>query len=140
MNPIYILLIILGLAAIVVGGVYVIIPYAVKKGIDVSGILTNTTTVLDTVDTALDGIQLLLPGNATLDIVDTIIGYAKKAAEAAEQMYKASQIAKDERNAKAKEIVYECLSVAKIERTTQIDNIVSGMIEAAVFALPETNK
>jgi hypothetical protein len=140
MNPVYTLLIIVGIVAAVVGGIYIVIPYAVKKGLNVSGVLETTTTVLNTVETALDGVQLLLPENPTLDLIDRIVDWAKKGAEAAEQMYKASLISKDERNQQAKDLVYECLSVANIERTEQIDSIVSGMIEAAVLALPKTDK
>ena len=140
MDPIYIFLIILGAVAAVVSGIYVVIPMAVKKGIDLSGVLTTTTTVLDTVETAIDGVQLLLPENPTLTLIDKIVEWAQKGAEAAEQMYKASLISKDERNQQAKDLVYECLSVANIERTEQIDSIVSGMIEAAVLALPKTDK
>ena len=140
MDPIYIFLIILGAVAAVVSGIYIVIPMAVKKGIDLSGVLTTTTTVLDTVETAIDGVQLLLPENPTLTLIDKIVEWAQKGAEAAEQMYKASQIEKDERNKTAIDLVYQCLGVAKIERTPQIDSIIAGMIEAAVLALPKTNK
>lgn len=140
MNPIYILLIVLGVAALVIGVVYIVMPYAIKRGLNVEGVLNTTNTVLQTVEAALDGVQLLLPDNAKLGIVAQIIDWSQEGAKAAEQMYKASLIAKEERNPEAKKIVYDCLAVAGIERTEQIDSIVSGMIEAAVLALPKAGE
>lgn len=140
MENINILLVVLGAVVVIVGGIYVIIPLAVKKGLNVSGVLEATSTVLDTVGTAIEGVELLLPENSTLELIDKIVDWAKKGAESAEQMYKAALIDKDERNQRAKDLVYDCLAVANIERTEQIDKIVSGMIEAAVLALPKTNK
>lgn len=140
MNPIYILLIVVGCVAVVFLGVYILMPLAIKKGLNVSGAISTTTSVLDTAGTVIDGVQLILPNNTTLELIDKIIGWAREAASAAEQMYKAAQIAKDERNATAIKLVYECLAVAGVERTEKIDSIVVGMIEAGVFALPETGE
>ena len=140
MEPIYMILIVVGMAAAVFLGIYIVMPIAIKKGLNVSKVLNTTNTVLNTVDTAIDGVQLLLPDNKALEVVDKIIGYAQKATEAAEQMYKASQIQADERNETAIGIVYECLAVAGIEKTPKIEKVVVGMIEAGVYALPKTNK
>lgn len=140
MNTIHIILIIAAAVAAVVGGIYIVMPLAVKKGLNVSGALSATGTVLGAVGTAIDGVQLLLPANATLGVIDMIVEYAQKGVEAAEQMYKASQIEKEQRKITATNMVYDCLALAGIERTEQIDSIVSGMIEAAVLALPATNK
>ncbi|MEG1523819.1 MAG: phage holin, LLH family [Clostridia bacterium] len=139
MNPIYIVLITAGVAAAIITGVYVVIPFAMKKGLKIEESLTATATILNTVDAVLDGVKLFVPGNEVLDVIDKIIEWAQKGSEAAEQMYKASKIEKEERNDAAKKLVYDCLAEAGIERTEQINKIVSGMIEAAVLTLPKTH-
>ncbi len=121
------------------GGICILIPYLVKRGINVSGILSGTGSALDAAGIVVDGIKEFVPETPSLCIVERIIDYAKTAVDAAEQMYKASQIAADERNKKATEIVYKLLAAADIEMTDKIKDIVDGCIEAAVFALPKTN-
>ena len=121
------------------GGICILIPYLVKRGINVSGILSGTGSALDAAGIVVDGIKEFVPEAPSLCIVERIIDYAKTAVDAAEQMYKASQIAADERNKKATEIVYKLLAAADIEMTDKIKDIVDGCIEAAVFALPKTN-
>ena len=120
------------------GGICILIPYLVKRGINVSGILSGTGSALDAAGIVVDGIKEFVPETPSLCIVERIIDYAKTAVDAAEQMYKASQIAADERNKKATEIVYKLLAAADIEMTDKIKDIVDGCIEAAVFALPKT--
>ena len=139
MNPVYMVLIVVGISAAIIAGIYIVTPLAIKKGLKVGETLETSKTVLDTVDVALDGVKLLVPGNKVLEVIDKIIEYAQKAAEAAEQMYKASKIEKEERNDAAKNLVYDCLAEAGIDRTEQIEQIVSGMIEAAVLTLPKTH-
>lgn len=138
MTNIQIIVIIAAAVLAAFGGICILIPYLVKKGINVSGILVGTNSALDAAGIVVDGVKTFLPDNPSLCIVERIIDYAQKAVEAAEQMYKASQIAADERNAKATEIVYECLNVAGIEVNDDIRKIVDGLIEAAVFTLPKT--
>lgn len=121
------------------GGICILIPYLVKRGINVSGILSGTGSALDAAGIVVDGIKEFVPETPSLCVVERIIDYAKTAVDAAEQMYKASQIVADERNKKATEIVYKLLAAADIEMTDKIKDIVDGCIEAAVFALPKTN-
>lgn len=95
--------------------------------------------MLTLANSTVDAMRLMLPDNGALTVIDAIIGYAEKAVDAAEQMYKNHTIALDERNAKAVEIVYNLLQIAGIERTEAINKAVSEMIEAAVPLLPKTN-
>ena len=48
MDNMVIVLVVVAVVAVVFVGLIVLIPYLVKKGINVSGVLTGTTTVLDT--------------------------------------------------------------------------------------------
>ena len=140
MDPIYVILIVVGIVAVVFLGIYVLIPIAMKKGLNITKTLETTDTVLTTVGAAIDGVQVLIPDSKALDVVEKIIEYAKRAAEAAEQMYKAAQIKSEERNPTAINLVYDCLSIAGIEPTDEIKKVVVGMIEAGVYVLPKTNK
>lgn len=133
------ILVILAAVVVAVGGIYFVMPFAIKKGMNVTNIINGTETVLNAVDTAVDGIRLLLPENTALSVVDMIIKYAKQAVDAAEQMYKAQAIEAEARKAEAIKIVDSCLEIAGVERTEEIDKVISGLIEAAVFALPKTN-
>lgn len=138
MTNIQIIVIIIAAILTVFGGICLLIPYLVKKGINISGILVGTNSALDAAGIVVDGVKTFLPDNPSLCVVERIIDYAQKAVEAAEQMYKASQIAADERNAKATEIVYKLLEAADIEVTDKLKDVVDGCIEAAVFVLPKT--
>lgn len=67
-----------------------------------------------------------------------MIGWARKGAEAAEQLYFINGITKDQRKEEATKFVYDALKVSEIEITPQIEQIVSACIEAAVFAMGHT--
>ena len=138
MTNIQIIVIIIAAILAVFGGICLLIPYLVKKGINISGILVGTNSALDAAGIVVDGVKTFLPDNPSLCVVERIIDYAKTAVNAAEQMYKANQIAADERNAKATEIVYKLLEAADIEVTDKLKDVVDGCIEAAVFVLPKT--
>lgn len=139
MNTVQIALIVIAAIIVTLGGMYLVIPFAIKKGINVTNIINTTEAALETAETVVDGLQLLLPENAAVNTVDLIIAYAIKAADAAEQMLKAQQIKEEERKEAAIGIVNTCLSIVGVERTDDIDAAVSAMVEAAVFALPKTN-
>jgi hypothetical protein len=132
------ILIIIAAVAAAVFGSWIVMPWAIKKGLNVPGVIETTESLLGTAETVVDGLQLLLPENSTLSVVDLIVDYAKKAVDAAEQMYKASQIKAEERKATATSLVNTCLAIVGVERTDEIDKAISGMIEAAVLALPKT--
>lgn len=126
------------IVAAVMFGVAILIPYMLKRGVKVDSVLESTSTALSTADMVIDGLTGIFPGVTALTIVDKIIDYAQQGIKAAEQMYKATLIAAEERKAKATDIIYECLKVAGIEATPDVKKVVDGMIEAAVFSLPKT--
>ena len=55
-------------------GLIVLIPYLVKKGINVSGVLTGTTTVLDTADHVVDTLKEFFPEVPVITVIDKVIG------------------------------------------------------------------
>ncbi len=140
MDNIVILLVVLAAVLAVFGGLAVAIPYLVKRGINISGVLTGTGTALDTADTVVDTLQTFFPEIPAFAIIDKVIGWAQKATEAAEQLYKTSKIEEGQRKEEATRLVYEFIAAAGIELDDDLKKIVDGAIEAAVFALPATHK
>ena len=61
MDNMVIVLVVVAVVAVVFVGLIVLIPYLVKKGINISGVLTGTTTVLDTADHVVDTLQEFSP-------------------------------------------------------------------------------
>lgn len=134
-----IVLIVIAAVVVVFGGLAFAIPYLVKKGINVSGVLTGTGVVLDTADNVVDTLQTFFPEVPAFALIDKVIGWAQKAAEAAEQLYKTSQIEAGKRKEEATRLVYEFIAAAGIEIDEDMKTIIDGAIEAAVFALPKTH-
>ena len=139
MNNATILLVVLAAVLAVFGGLAVVIPRLVKKGIDISGVLVGTGTVLETADTVVDTLQEFFPDVPAFALIDKVIGWAQKAAEAAEQLYKTSKIEEAQRKDEATRLVYEFIAAAGVELDGDMKKIVDGAIEAAVFALPKTH-
>ena len=134
-----VILIVLAAVVLVFGGITVAIPYLIKKGINISGLLSGSSSVIQTADCVVDTLQGLFPEVEAFSVIDKVIGWAAKAAEAAEQLYKASQIQAEERKAAATNLVYEFITTAGIDLDDHMKKIVDGAIEAAVFALPKTH-
>ena len=132
MDNMVIVLVVVAVVAVVFVGLIVLIPYLVKKGINVSGILTGTTTVLDTADHVVDTLQEFFPEVPVITVIDKVIGWAQKATEAAE-------IEEGQRKEEATKLVYQFIEAAGIEIDDDLKKIVDGAIEAAVFALPKTH-
>lgn len=139
MNNAIILLVVLAAVLAVFGGLAVVIPRLVKKGIDISGVLVGTGEVLDTTETVVDTLQEFFPEVPAFALIDRVIGWAQKAAEAAEQLYKTSKIEEAQRKDEATRLVYEFIAAAGVELDGDMKKIVDGAIEAAVFALPKTH-
>lgn len=139
MDNVTILLVVLVVVLAVFGGLAVMIPYLVKKGLDVSGVLTGTATALDTTGAVVDTLQEFFPEIPAFALIDKVIGWAQKATEAAEQLYKTSKIEEGKRKEEATRLVYEFIDAAGIEVDDEMKRIVDGAIEAAVFALPKTH-
>lgn len=124
---------------LVFGALWFLIPFLVKRGVDFGGIFSVANTALDVADMVVDKIKDIVPGIDGLVIIDSIIDYAKKGVEAAEQLYLASKIEANTRKAAARQIVYDCLRLGGIELTDEIRTVTDAMIEAAVLALPKTH-
>lgn len=139
MDNMVIVLVVVAVVAVVFVGLIVLIPYLVKKGINVSGVLTGTTTVIDTADHVVDTLQEFFPEVPVITVIDKVIGWAQKATEAAEQLYKTSKIEERQRKEEATKLVYQFIEAAGIEIDDDLKKIVDGAIEAAVFALPKTH-
>lgn len=139
MENINIILLIVAIVAAVFLGLGIFIPYLVKKGVNISGVLSTTNTALSTADTVVGSLQEFFPEIPALTLIDKIISWARKGVEAAEQLYKASQIEADKRKEEATRLVYEFLEAAGVELDENVIKIVDGCIEAAVFALPQTH-
>ena len=139
MNNATILLVVLAAVLAVFGGLAVVIPRLVKKGIDISGVLVGTGTVLETAYTVVDTLQEFFPDVPAFALIDKVIGWAQKGAEAAEQLYKTSKIEEAQRKDEATRLVYEFIAAAGVELDSNMKKIVDGAIEAAVFALPKTH-
>lgn len=86
----------------------------------------------------VDSLQGFFPNSPALLIVDKVIDWARKGAEAAEQLYYIDSITGDQRKAEATKFVYDALKVAEIEITPAVEKVVDGCIEAAVFAMGHT--
>ena len=134
-----VILIIVAAVAAVFGGIAIAIPYLVKKGINISGLLNTSNDVIKTAGTVVDTLEGIFPDIPAFSIIDKIIDWAAKAAAAAEQLYKASTIEAGERKAEATALVYEFIAAAGVELDDNMKKVVDGAIEAAVFALPKTH-
>lgn len=139
MENLNVILTIIAAVVAVFGGLAIFIPYLVKKGINVSGVLEGSTTVLSTAETVVDTLQDFFPDVPAFALVDKIIGWAQKSTEAAEQLYKTSTIEAGQRKTEATKLVYEFIEAAGIEIDDTMKKVVDGAIEAAVFALPQTH-
>ena len=139
MSNLMIILLIVAVVALFFIAVCFLIPWLVRKGVNLSGVLAGAGSALDTAGVVVDGVEVFAPDNPALRIVENIIDYAKNAVKAAEQIYLASGMETDGRKEEAKRQVETALKYAGIEITPEIGNIVNTSIEAAVFALPKTH-
>lgn len=123
----------------VFGGMAFLIPYLVKKGINISGILSGSSNVIAAADQVVETLKGFFPNVEAFAVIDNVIEWAARAAEAAEQLYKASKIEAGQRKAEATKLVYGFITAAGVTIDDNMKKIVDGAIEAAVFALPKTH-
>lgn len=129
------------IAAAAVGSVLtmaVMFPLLRKKGVNTQQVIDTAQQVLQTADTITDGLAEVLPGVPAIKIIDNIVDWAERGVTGAEQLYKSSQLDKDQRRDTAIDTVKSCLNAAGVEITPNIENIIDGAVEAAVFALPKS--
>lgn len=111
-----------------------------KKGVDVKGAIKDTDTILNTADHVIDTAKYFFPGVPALEAIDKILDVAQKGVNAAEQLYKTSQITEEQRKEEATKFVYNAITAVGVEITEDMKKIIDGAIEAAVFALPKTHE
>lgn len=80
----------------------------------------------------------LLPDDAA-GKVNWTIALAQRGVQAAEQMYKASQILGGERKDAARRFIQYALGAANISITPELQTVIDGAVESAVALLPPTN-
>jgi len=139
MNHFEIVLTIMAAVSVIGVSIAAIIPALKKKGVNAERVLNTAQAGLVTADTVVDSVKRLFPTLPGLNLVDTIIEWAQKGAEKAEQLYKVSQINASQRKESAVQLVKDCLMTANITITPEIVSIIDGCVEAAVFSLPKSN-
>lgn len=117
-----------------------VLPWAIRKGLPVGGLINATGATLSAADLIIESLKGLLPESVYVNLIDRIIEWGKKAAEAAEQLYKSDQLPREERKTKARDLVMDMLVAAKIDITPEIEKIVDGAIEAGVLTLEKDYK
>lgn len=110
-----------------------------KKGIDAGKAISTAKTATEIADHVFDTIKPILPSTTAVALLDSVFNGAVCAAGKVEDLYKTSQIDKDERKIKAAEMVYDALKIAGISVTPEIDRLISGAIDGAVAFLPKTH-
>lgn len=138
-NPALMLLATIVFAILVALCVMWLLPVLIKRGVDVSGVISKADLAISTMNTLTDTVKTLFPGATGIDLVEKILEYAKKAVDSAEQLYLTSQIPEDQRKTEATQLVYVCLAAAGVTVTDDMRKIIDGAIEAAVYALPKTH-
>lgn len=139
MNNIQILTIIAAAAAGFALAAGVFIPLLKKKGVKAEQIIDTAQAGLETADKIADGVQAMLPDVPGVALVGNIIDWARKGVDAAEQLYKAGTVTKEQRKEQAVQLVVNCLTAANIEVTPDVQKVIEGCVEAEVFALPQTH-
>ena len=135
MSNVNLLFAILGTGIGVVTSVAVFLPLLKKKGVNTGEILKKADTALDGANGVIQIADKIIPNNPAINILKAVEKYAKIGVGQAEQMYIASNLNGDERNAKAKDTIYAALDLLGVQKTPQIQKIVDGTVEAEVLAL-----
>lgn len=130
------LLFVIILALAIMVTIIIILPKLVAKGVNVGNSITAAKNALKISSELTSVATGLMPGNPAVNILKVVEAFAVKGVDGAEQLYKASKLAGDERNAKAKEMVGAALNVLDVKITPSIQTVIDGTIEAAVLALP----
>ena len=138
-NPALLILAIIASAVLVALCVIWLLPMLIKRGVDVSGVISKADLAISTMNTLTDTVKTLLPETPGLDLVNQILSYAQKAVDSAEQLYLTSQIPENQRKKEATQLVYVCLAAGGVTVTEDMKKIIDGAIEAAVYALPKTH-
>lgn len=92
--------------------------------------------VLEILCNCVKGISGMMPNNASLLILSTVLNAAVEATEMAETLWLEGTIDKEQRNAYAKNYIAGILEKAKIPIDNNINMIVDGMVAFVCYLLP----
>ena len=134
------LMAVIAIASLVVAAVAIVIPSLIRKGYDVGGIINSASAGVATADHAVDVLLAAAPDNGMLVVMDKLTDWARQAVSAAEQLYKTQQLDGDKRKTEAAKLVHQFATAAGVEVTNPLTQVIDGAIEAAVYALPRTDK
>lgn len=95
--------------------------------------------VLEVLCSCIKGISGMMPNNASLMILSTVLNAAVEATEMAETLWLEGTIDKEQRNAYAKNYIAGILEKAKIPVDNNINSIVDGVIAFVCYLLPHGN-
>lgn len=95
--------------------------------------------VLEILCSCIKGISGMMPNNASLMILSTVLNAAVEATEMAETLWLEGTIDKEQRNAYAKNYIAGILEKAKIPADNNINLIVDGVIAFVCYLLPHGN-
>lgn len=87
----------------------------------------------------IKGISGMMPNNASLMILSTVLNAAVEATEMAETLWLEGTIDKEQRNAYAKNYIAGILEKARIPVDNNINSIVDGVIAFVCYLLPHGN-
>lgn len=92
--------------------------------------------VLEILCSCIKGISGMMPNNASLMILSTVLNAAIEATEMAERLWLDGMLDKEQRNVYAKNYIADILEKAKIKPNENINNIVDGVIAFVCYLLP----
>ena len=95
--------------------------------------------VLEILCSCIKGISGMMPNNASLMILSTVLNAAVEATEMAETLWLEGTIDKEQRNAYAKNYIAGILEKAKIPADNNINLIIDGVIAFVCYLLPHGN-
>lgn len=135
MSNLMILGLVLGVSLGVIATILVLFPLLKKKNIKTDEILAKVDTALTGADGVIGIADKVIPNNPIINVLKLVEKYVHIGVGQAEQLYLASNLSADERNAKAKDTINTALKMLNIEITPEIDKIIDGSIESEVLAL-----
>jgi hypothetical protein len=137
-NPYILLGIILLVAVLVLGIVYLAVPYSIKKGYPIEEYLTLADKNLDTIQNAVNTVSKVVPV-PYIELIEKVFNLADVAIHNAEQLYKIGELQKDERKNEARDYVNNALKLVGVEVTPELQKVIDGAIQASVSLLPKTH-
>jgi hypothetical protein len=137
-NPYVIFGIVLFVVILVVGIVYLAIPYLIKKGYPIDKYLAKADKGLDSIQDTVSTVSKVVP-IPYIDLIEKIFTYADISVHSVEQLYKIGKIDKDARKEEAKDYINNALTLIGVEITPELEKVIEGAIQGTVSLLPKTH-